>query len=160
MRRSLRESRTEPDPNGSDSVRKPCRRLAVRGVAFSGRDFASSVALWTAKVCEHRLRPLWLRAAVTTSRAQSSFGWRRLERPQLLRRRRGSSLLGLPEDLGDLVDLGEQLVGHVAVEGALGAGGAGELGGLVDQGVQLGVLLEVRGLEVVGPQHPEVVLDQ
>ena len=43
---------------------------------------------------------------------------------------------------------------------ALGAGGAGELGGLVDQLVQLGVLLEVRGLEVVGPQHPQVVLDQ
>ena len=43
---------------------------------------------------------------------------------------------------------------------ALGAGGAGQLGGLVEQAVQLGVLLEVRGLEVVGPQHPEVVLDQ
>ena len=43
---------------------------------------------------------------------------------------------------------------------ALGAGRAGELGRLVDEGVQLGVLLEVRGLEVVGPQHPQVVLDQ
>ena len=42
----------------------------------------------------------------------------------------------------------------------LGAGGAGELGGLVEQLVQLRVLLEVRRLEVVGPQHPEVVLDQ
>ena len=43
---------------------------------------------------------------------------------------------------------------------ALGAAGAGELGGLVEQVVQLRVLLEVRGLEVVGPQHPQVVLDQ
>ena len=38
--------------------------------------------------------------------------------------------------------------------------GAGQLGGLVDELVQLRVLLEVRGLEVVGPQHPQVVLDQ
>lgn len=30
-----------------------------------------------------------------------------------------SGLLGLPEDLGDLVDLGEQLVGHLGVHGAL-----------------------------------------
>src|SRR3712207_7348252 len=35
-----------------------------------------------------------------------------------------------------------------------------ELGRLVEQRVQLRVLLEVRGLEVVGPQHPQVVLDQ
>ena len=35
-----------------------------------------------------------------------------------------------------------------------------ELGRLVDEGVQLRVLLEVRRLEVVGPQHPEVVLDE
>src|SRR6478735_9188823 len=71
-----------------------------------------------------------------------------------------SGLLRLPEDLRDLVDLGEQLVGLAGVELTLGAGGTGQLGGLVDQGVQLRVLLEVRGLEVVGPQHPEVVLDQ
>ena len=43
---------------------------------------------------------------------------------------------------------------------ALAAGGAGLLGGAVEQVVQLRVLLEVRRLEVVGPQHPEVVLDQ
>ena len=49
---------------------------------------------------------------------------------------------------------------HLGVHRALGAGSTGELGGLVDQLVQLGVLLEVRRLEVVGPQHPEVVLDQ
>ena len=54
----------------------------------------------------------------------------------------------------------EQLVGHGGVQLALRAGGAGELGGLVDQRVQLRVLLEVRRLEVVGPQHPEVVLDE
>src|SRR5450756_2845388 len=42
----------------------------------------------------------------------------------------------------------------------LGATRAGELGGLVEQGVQLGVLLEVRWLEVVGPQHPQVMFDQ
>ena len=42
----------------------------------------------------------------------------------------------------------------------LRAGGPGRLGGLVEQVVQLRVLLEVRRLEVVGPQHPQVVLDQ
>src|SRR5713226_4669623 len=74
--------------------------------------------------------------------------------------RNRSALLGLPEDLVDLLDLGEKLfrLGHV--DAALGAGRAGELGGLVEQRVQLRVLLEVRGLEVVGPQHPQVVLDQ
>src|ERR671920_1570121 len=58
-----------------------------------------------------------------------------------------SGLLGLPEDLGDLVDLREQVVGCLGVHGALGPGGAGQLGGLVDQRVQLRVLLEVRRLE-------------
>ena len=72
----------------------------------------------------------------------------------------GSRRLGLPEDLGDLVDLDEQLVGHGDVVAALRATRTGQLGRLVEQGVQLRVLLEVRGLEVVGPQHPEVVLDQ
>src|SRR6195952_1822416 len=71
-----------------------------------------------------------------------------------------SGLLRLPEDLGDLVDLGQQLVGLARVELALGTAGAGQLGGLVDELVELRVLLEVRGLEVVGPQHPQVVLDQ
>src|SRR5205807_8987460 len=72
----------------------------------------------------------------------------------------GSALLGLPEDLVDLLDLGEKLVrlGHVGA--ALGAARARELGGLVEQRVQVRVLLEVRGLEIVGPEHPEVVLDQ
>src|SRR5689334_16608023 len=71
-----------------------------------------------------------------------------------------SALLGLPEDLRDLVDLRQQLVrgGHVGA--ALGAACPGQLGGLVEQLVQLRVLLEVRRLEVVGPQHPQVVLDE
>src|SRR5215470_6623867 len=74
--------------------------------------------------------------------------------------RAGSALLRLPEDLADLLDLGEKLVrlGHVGA--ALGAAGTGELGGLVEQRMELRVLLEVRRLEVVGPQHPQVVLDQ
>src|SRR3954470_4473341 len=73
---------------------------------------------------------------------------------------RGSGLLRLPEDLVDLGDLLQQLLGLTGVDGALAAGRAGELGGLVEQLVQLRVLLEVRRLEVVGPQNPEVVLDQ
>src|SRR5580704_15443145 len=71
----------------------------------------------------------------------------------------GSGLLGFPEDLGDLVDLGEQLAGRGGVGAALGSAGSGELGGFVEELVEVGVLLEVRWLEVVGPQHPQVVLD-
>src|SRR6478672_4239577 len=74
--------------------------------------------------------------------------------------RHGLGLLGLPEDLVDLLDLGQQLVRLGHVHAALGTRRPGELGGLVEQLVQLGVLLEVRRLEVVGPQHPQVVLDQ
>src|SRR5207248_10667012 len=80
--------------------------------------------------------------------------------PASMRPTVASALLGLPEDLGDLLDLTEQLVGRADVHAALGATGAGQLGRLVEQLVQLGVLLEVRRLEVVGPQHPQVVLDQ
>src|SRR5690606_928928 len=69
-------------------------------------------------------------------------------------------LLGLPEDLGDLVDLLQQLLGHLRVGAALGARGPRELRRLVDERVQLRVLLEVRRLEVVRPQHPEVFLHQ
>src|SRR3954451_3280301 len=96
------------------------------------------------------LRPSQDQEALSSAQAFS--------RPRSLELRSG--LLGLPEDLGDLVDLGQQLVGLRGVQLALGAGGAGELGGLVDQRVQLRVLLEVRWLEVVGPQDPEVVLHQ
>src|SRR3954462_1960258 len=71
-----------------------------------------------------------------------------------------SGLLRLPEDLVDLGDLVEQLLRLAGVDAALAASGAGQLGGLVEQLVQLRVLLEVRRLEVVGPQHPQVVLDQ
>src|ERR1044072_1621953 len=71
-----------------------------------------------------------------------------------------SGLLRLPEDLVDLGDLVEQLLRLPGVGRALRAGRTGQLGRLVEQLVQPGGLLEVRGLEVVGPQHPEVVLDQ
>src|SRR5580693_5115049 len=72
-----------------------------------------------------------------------------------------SALLGLPEDLTDLVDLAQQLVGNGRIRAGLGAAAtAGQLGRLVDQLVQLRVLLKVRRLEVVGPQDPEVVLNQ
>src|SRR3954452_23742197 len=68
--------------------------------------------------------------------------------------------LGLPEDLVDLGDVVQQLLTLRGVHAALATGGAGLLRGLVEQLVQLRVLLEVRRLEVVGPQHPQVVLDQ
>jgi hypothetical protein len=69
-------------------------------------------------------------------------------------------MLGFPEDLADLLDLRQQLAGHGRVGTALGARRTGQLRGLVEQGVQLRVLLEVRRLEVVSPQYPQVVLDQ
>src|SRR6185312_11137070 len=53
-------------------------------------------------------------------------------------RRAGSALLGLPEDLADLLDLRQQLVSYGRVGAALRARGPGELGGLVEQLVQLG----------------------
>src|SRR5580698_6768174 len=65
------------------------------------------------------------------------------------------ALLGLPEDLGDLLDLAQQLVRLLDRAAALGAARPGQLGGLVEQLVELRVLLEVGGLEVVGPQHPQ-----
>src|SRR3954463_10480299 len=71
-----------------------------------------------------------------------------------------SGLLRLPEDLVDLGDLLQQLLGLAGVDGALAAGSAGELRRLVEQLVELRVLLEVRRLEVVGPQHPQVVLHE
>src|SRR3954451_21034742 len=71
-----------------------------------------------------------------------------------------SGLLRLPEDLVDLGDLLQQLLGLARVDGALAARGTGELRRLVEQLVQVGVLLEVRRLEVVGPQHPQMVLHE
>src|SRR5437764_3459680 len=70
------------------------------------------------------------------------------------------ALLRLPEDLVDLGDLLKQLLGLGRVDAALAAGRAGELGGLVEQLVQLRVLLEVRRLEVVGPEHPQMMLHE
>ena len=61
--------------------------------------------------------------------------------------RNASGLLGLPEDLGDLVDLGEQLVSHGDVERRLGAAGAGELGGLVHQLCSSGYFSKCGGLK-------------
>src|SRR5664279_69193 len=66
----------------------------------------------------------------------------------------------LLEDLVDLGNLLQELRPGGRVGRALYPAGAGELGGLVEQRVELRVLREVRGLEVVGPEHPEVVLDQ
>src|SRR5229473_3511614 len=60
-----------------------------------------------------------------------------------------SALLGLPENLGDVLDLGEQGVGDGRVGAALGASGARELGGVVEQLVQLRVLL-ADGLDRLG----------
>src|SRR6476469_6486032 len=88
--------------------------------------------------------PTWRRSMLCVSRDRTSL----------------SGLLGLPEDFRNLVDLRQQVVGDLGVEGALGAGRTGQLGGLVDELMQLRVLLEVRRLEVVGPEHPEVVLDE
>src|SRR5688572_14124399 len=69
-----------------------------------------------------------------------------------------SAGLRLPEDLVNLADEAEQLLTLGRVERLLRV--AGRLGGPPEQVVELGVLLEVRRLEVVGPQHPQVVLDQ
>src|SRR5689334_12840217 len=67
----------------------------------------------------------------------------RPSRPAPSRKTVPLGLLGLPEDLGDLVDLRKQVVGDLSVQRALGTAGAGQLGRLVHELVQLGVLLEV-----------------
>src|SRR4051812_8351690 len=67
-------------------------------------------------------------------------------------------LLGCPEDLVDALDEVEELLALLGVHRLLGL--AGLLGGLPEQLVQLGMLLDVLGLEVVGPEHPEVMLDE
>src|SRR5215469_6701645 len=69
-------------------------------------------------------------------------------------------LLGLPEDLADFLNLAQQLVRFADVHVALGPGSAGHLGGVVEQLVQLRVLREVRRLEVVRPEHPQMVLNE
>src|SRR4051794_26383928 len=69
-----------------------------------------------------------------------------------------SGLLCLPEDLVDVGDGVEQLLALLRGEALLRL--AGELGGLPELVVEVRILLQVLGLEVVGPQHPQVVLDQ
>src|SRR6266550_7184185 len=68
------------------------------------------------------------------------------------------ALFRVPEDLVDLADQVEQLLSLVRVGRLLGV--AGLLGGVPEELVQLRVLLNVLGLEVVGPQHPQVVLHE
>src|ERR1700722_2007260 len=67
-------------------------------------------------------------------------------------------LLGLPKDLVDLGDLGQEVVGDRGVVGLLGV--ARGLGGVPEDLVQVRVSLEMGRREVVGPQHPEMMLDQ
>jgi hypothetical protein len=71
---------------------------------------------------------------------------------------KGELLLGRPEDLGDGVDLTQQAVGDRDVVSLLRF--AGGLGGLPKEFVEIRVLLKVLGLEVVGPQNPQVMLDE
>src|SRR5215212_2659644 len=121
-------------------------RLAPRSRSCTSEPWCSQTAPKTA---------VRLRSAGTTT-APTPVQSRR-------RRRSGSGRgLGLPEDLVDLRDEVEQLLAGGRVRRRLGAARAtaGLLRGLVEQLVQLGVLLEVRRLEVVGPQHPQVVLDE
>src|SRR3954469_12770276 len=66
--------------------------------------------------------------------------------------------LGLPEDLRDLVDRVEQLLSLPRVLRLLRC--AGFLRRIPEQVVQVLVLLEVLRLEVVGPQHPQVLLHE
>src|SRR6478672_4996845 len=85
------------------------------------------------------------RGALPGLRSDTQRGARPI-RDGRLQRRSGSGGLGLLEDPVDLVDLVEQLLRLGGIEPALRAGCPGELGGLIEEGVQLGVLLEVRGL--------------
>src|SRR3954454_23902311 len=77
--------------------------------------------------------------------------------PQRTLGRSGRLLLALrlPEDLFDLGDGVEELLAVGRVDRVLRL--AGQLGGVPEQLVQRGVLLEMLGLEVVGPEHPQVM---
>src|SRR5579875_778674 len=95
--------------------------------------------------------------ARSAGRRSPTSGWP-LRRPR--RRVAGTTasaelLLRRPEDLVDLVD--EPLADRLVV-GLLGL--AGGLSGLPEELVELGMGFEVLGLEIVGPQDPEVVLHQ
>src|ERR1035437_9143276 len=67
-------------------------------------------------------------------------------------------LLGRPEEFGDGVDLTEEPIGDRNVIGLLGV--TGGLRRHPKQIVEVRELLQVLDLEVVGPEDPEVVLDQ
>src|SRR5205085_2914319 len=122
----------------------------------SRRHFSSSITEWRLRPSETALRRLSISpgSRETTNAPDPSWtgGVRRVG-PR-------SALLGLPEDVRDLTDIVQEFLAGLRVGRTLGAGGTGGLGGLVEQLVKLRVRLEVRRLEVVRPQHPEVVLDQ
>src|SRR5580692_8021730 len=77
-------------------------------------------------------------------------------------RRRGSPgdelLFRRPEEFCDGVDLAQETVGDVDVVGLLRVAGA--LGRHPEEVVKVRELLQVFELEVVGPQHPEVMLHE
>ena len=66
------------------------------------------------------------------------------------------ALVGLPEDVGDLVDVRHELLAHRRVHGLLGL--AGLVDRLPEQLVQLRELREVIRCEEIGPQHHQVML--
>ena len=69
-----------------------------------------------------------------------------------------SRYLRLPQNMASISAIAQQAVGHGHVARLLDLGG--RLRGLPEQVVEVREPLEVLRLEVVGPQHPEVVLDQ
>src|SRR5207253_2398215 len=66
--------------------------------------------------------------------------------------------LRLPEHLRDLIDRVEELLALRGVVGLLGV--AGFLRRVPEQLVQVRILLEVLGLEVVRPEHPQMMLHE
>src|SRR6266498_202296 len=94
----------------------------------------------------------------TDRRACPAKHGRPLGAPDGARNRTTPLLLGLPEDRVDLLDEAEELPALRRVLRLLRV--AGGLRGLPEEVVELGVRLEVLGLEVVGPQDPQMVLHQ
>ena len=102
--------------------------------------------------CCRRFRAIRGNAAVA-SVGRTSAEERRDPRPTAV-----LSLSWSPQDPVDLGDLVEQLLAHGGVGRLLGL--AGGLGRRPEQVVELGVLRQMLGLEVVRPKDPEVVLDE